>query len=88
MVTSFVSRVHRVRFDVAVQTSNAYRFNLPIVDRAQHGDMAMPLLKPRPEAESKIQPETSSVLESRGSTDLATTKARWITALLGTDTTG
>ena len=29
IVTSFVSRGHRVRFDVAVQTSNSYTFNVP-----------------------------------------------------------
>ena len=45
VVASFTSRVHRVRFDVAVQTSNSYRFNLPIADRPQHGDTALPLLK-------------------------------------------
>src|SRR4051794_34895419 len=32
VVASFTSRVHRVRFDVAVQTSNSYRFNIPVID--------------------------------------------------------
>src|SRR4051812_19678198 len=59
VVASFTSRAHRVRFDVAVQTSNAYRFNLPIGDRVQHGDAAPPLLKPAEIAESKNQAETS-----------------------------
>ena len=30
VVASFVSRAQRIRFDVAVQISNSYRFNLPI----------------------------------------------------------
>src|SRR4051812_227759 len=29
VVTRFVSQVHRVRFDVAVQTSNSYAFAMP-----------------------------------------------------------
>src|SRR3954471_824407 len=46
VVASFTSRAHRIRFDVAVQTSNSYRFNIPITDRPPHGDAALPLLKP------------------------------------------
>jgi hypothetical protein len=38
VTASFISRVHRVRFDVAVQTSNSYAFNMPIGERAEHGD--------------------------------------------------
>src|SRR4051794_36177137 len=49
-VASFTSRARRVRFDVAVQTSNAYRFNIPVTDRAQHSDAALPLLKPKEQA--------------------------------------
>ena len=71
MVASFTSRVHRVRFDVAVQTSNAYRFNLPIADRLQHGDTALPLLKPKEQAESKIQAETSQDSKNTLPSDLA-----------------
>ena len=74
VVASVTSRVHRVRFDVAVQTSNSYVFNLPITDRSQHEDPALPLLQPRKadaapsisatkEAESKIRAETSKVLQ-------------------------
>jgi hypothetical protein len=103
VVASFTSRVHRVRFDVAVQTSNAYRFNLPIADRPAHGDVALPLLlgsaaEPssgpqaggfrQSEAESKFQAETSSELKPTGDSELADKKARWITALLGTDRAG
>ena len=43
-VASFVSRLHRVRFDCAVQTSNSYRFNFAVTDRGEHGDLALPLL--------------------------------------------
>jgi hypothetical protein len=60
VVASFTSRVHRVRFDVAVQTPNSYRFNIPVMDRPRHGDLGLPLLKPRPEAESELQSETSN----------------------------
>ena len=95
VVASFTSRVHRVRFDVAVQTSNSYVFNLPITDRSQHGDLALPLLQPEKvkvsaikEAESKIRAETSKVLESREATNLAAEKERWIRALLSTDKVG
>jgi hypothetical protein len=56
VVATYTSRTHRVRFDVAVQTSNAYRFNYPHAARHQHGDLALPLLRQEPE--SKIQPET------------------------------
>jgi hypothetical protein len=94
VVASFTSRAHRVRFDVAVQTSNAYRFNLPIADRAQHGDAALPLLKPKAttwefpkiEAESEFPAVTSTELKPTVDNDLAAEKARWIAALLGTDT--
>jgi hypothetical protein len=68
VVASFMSRVHRIRFDVAVQTSNSYRFNLPIADRGQHGDCALPLLK---QTESKDQPETSQKILNTLPTDLA-----------------
>src|SRR4051812_14857646 len=92
IIASFTSRVHRVRFDVAVQTSNSYRFNLPIADRRQHGDTALPLLKPRetaaPEAESKLWPETSSEILIKADTDLDAVKAHWLRVLLGTDQAG
>jgi DNA-binding transcriptional MocR family regulator len=60
VVATFKSKAHRVRFDVAVQTSNSYRFNIPVCDRPAHGDLALPLLKPRQEAESELQSETSN----------------------------
>jgi hypothetical protein len=92
VVASFTSRVHRVRFDVAVQTSNSYRFNLPIDARPQHGDLAVPLLKPqqtrRPQAESEFRAETSIEMKIKEADDLAADKAKWICALLGADTAG
>ena len=59
MDSSFTSAVHRVRFDIAVQTSNSYVFNFALPDRAEFGDLALPLLRPR-EVESKFRGETSS----------------------------
>jgi hypothetical protein len=59
VVASFTSRAQRVRFDVAVQTSNSYTFNFARVDRRQHGDLALPLFRPPGIAESKFQTVTS-----------------------------
>jgi hypothetical protein len=70
-VASYTSRVHRVRFAVAVQTSNSYRFNIPVTDRGQHGDLALPLLKSAEQAGSKDQPETSQEIENTLPPDLA-----------------
>jgi hypothetical protein len=69
VVQTFTSRAHRVRFDFAVQTSNSYVFNLPIADRAQHGDLALPLLRTPAgsfalEPEAKLRPETSLAIEN------------------------
>ena len=80
VVASFTSRQHRVRFDVAVQTSNAYRFNFPHADRRQHGDLALPLFA-RPlceghpaqslgsEPESKFPTETNPEIKTNPSAD-------------------
>jgi DNA-binding transcriptional MocR family regulator len=91
VVASFTSRAYRVRFDVAVQTSNSYRFSLPGGD--QPAQICAPSqAKPRPsaakEAESKFLAVTSSVIQERGDGDLAADKARWICALLGTGKAG
>jgi hypothetical protein len=103
VVASFTSRVHRVRFDVAVQTSNSYRFNIPVTDRAAHGDLALPLLTgsvvepvngPQPDqsgrskTESKFQAEFSQDLKVTDNIDLPKAKAQWIRALLSTDKAG
>ena len=73
VVASFTSRAHRVRFDVAVQTSNSYVFNVPIADRREHGDVALPLLKPQQscgsEADTKLRHETG--LEKKTKEDAA-----------------
>ena len=70
VVATFVSAVHRVKFDIAVQTSNSYVFNFAVPDRAQHGDLALPLFKPK-ETEAKFQSET--ILQKKTTTldDLA-----------------
>jgi hypothetical protein len=88
VVASFTSRVHRVRFDVAVQTSNAYLFNLPIADRPQHGDLALPLLKPKEQAESELQPETISEILNTLPPDLAAALEGLRRAIDGTDAAG
>src|SRR3954447_12442736 len=54
VVTSFISRVHRVRFDVAVQTSNSYTFAMP-------DNLTAPIPQPQsrrnalPEADTKFR---------------------------------
>jgi hypothetical protein len=57
-VATFISAVHRVKFDCAIQTSNSYLFNIPLLFRAQFGDLALPLFRPK-EPEAKFQSETS-----------------------------
>lgn len=85
VVVSFTSRLHRVRFDVAVQTSNSYRFNLPIVDRPQHGDLALPLLRPKEQAESKDRAETSQELKTTVDSALAAALEGLRRAVFGQD---
>jgi hypothetical protein len=46
VVASFTSRVPRVRFDVAVQTSNAYRFNIPLGYWPAHTNHVLEQLPP------------------------------------------
>ena len=62
VVTSFISRVHRVRFDVAVQTSNSYTFAMPSGD-GQHGAHAARRSPGKPratKADAKFRHETSA----------------------------
>jgi hypothetical protein len=68
-VATFVSRVHRIKFDCAVQTSNSYVFNFPIGERAENGDLALPLFKPK-EPEAKFRSETSPQIKKTTSHDL------------------
>jgi hypothetical protein len=77
VVASFTSRAQRVRFDVAVQTSNSYTFNFALVDRPAQGDLALPLLARNlppavnSEAESKFQTATSLPVKTNLPPDLA-----------------
>jgi hypothetical protein len=70
VVETFISRAHRVRFDVAVQTSNSYVFNVPTANRRENGDLALPLLRPKV-PETKLRPETSSEIKNTLSPELA-----------------
>lgn len=74
-VATFVSAVSRVKFDCAVQTSNSYVFNFPLGDRADRGDLALPLLRPK-EPEAKFQAETSLQIKTTLPNDLAQALAR------------
>src|SRR5689334_24300284 len=97
VVASFTSRAARVRYDAAVQTSNSYVFNVPITERAQHGDTALPLLRPRPEADTKNQDVTNFLEKVRKNAfrrmpepdqdvpDLEAGKAFWIAQLAATE---
>ena len=80
VVTSFTSRVERLRVDFAVQTSNSYVFNFAVADRPAHGDLALPLLggKALPGSvsagfvpEAKFPPETSLPIKTNLPPDLA-----------------
>jgi hypothetical protein len=46
VVATFTSRQHRGRYDVAVQDSNSYVFNVPLPDRPIEGDLTAPLFRP------------------------------------------
>jgi DNA-binding transcriptional MocR family regulator len=84
IVASFTSRAQRVRFDVPVQTSNSYTFNFALADRPQHGDLALPLLRPAGIAESKIQAETSQESKNTLPPELAAALERLEQAIDGT----
>ena len=79
-VASFVSRSGRARYDVAVQTSNSYTFNFPLVDRPAYGDTALPLLW---EPEAKFRSETSHTIKNTLPADLAAALAGLGTAISG-----
>src|SRR3954468_4575061 len=55
VVASFVSRVNRVRFDAAVQTSNSYTFSMPSADPPA----AMPQIQPAKKADARFRHGTS-----------------------------
>ena len=56
VVASFTSRVHRVRFDFAVQTTNSYLFNLPIADRPGAWRSRAAAAKPQQPAVQRLIP--------------------------------
>jgi hypothetical protein len=72
VVASFTSRLHRARYDVAVQDSNSYVFNTPLPDRPTEGDTALPLLQPPSEADTRNRYETTQQALNQLPRDLAT----------------
>src|SRR5690242_16002246 len=99
VVASFTSRAARVRFDVAVQTSNSYVFNIPIPDRPTEGDLELPLLQPKKEADARFRYETTPIKKVRKTAfkrmpepdqdvaDLEAAKRYWIARLRDESTT-
>jgi hypothetical protein len=71
VVATFTSRLHRARYDVAVQDSNSYVFNVPRPDRPTEGDLASPLFRPGLEADARSRHETNHDLKTILPTDLA-----------------
>src|SRR3954454_25166790 len=69
VVTSFISQKHRVRFDIAVQTSNSYTFNVPSGVQMPAQPAPAPQQKPRQtapsEADAKFRRETSNQEKSK-----------------------
>lgn len=61
-VRRFTSRAQRVAYDVAVQDSNSYLFNVPYADRPTEGDLALPLFASG-KADAKLWQETSSTIK-------------------------
>jgi hypothetical protein len=71
VVATFTSRQHRARYDVAVQDCNSYLFNVALPDRPTEGDLALPLLQPRLEADTRNRYETNHNLKKTLPPDLA-----------------
>jgi hypothetical protein len=65
VVASFTSRLYRARYDVAVQDSNSYVFNVPMPNRPTEGDLALPLFRPGSEADARSRNETNHDLLTR-----------------------
>jgi len=70
-VASFTSRVHRARFDVAVQDSNSYIFNVPLPDRPTEEDLSLSLFVPRLETDARSRRETNQQILKELPPDLA-----------------
>ena len=71
VVATFTSRQHRARYDVAVQDSNSYVFNVPLPDRPTEGDLASPLFRPPSEAGARNRDETTQQILNQLPPDLA-----------------
>src|SRR3954453_22342181 len=84
VVATFTSRLHQARYDVAIQDSNSYLFNVPLPDRPTEGDTALPLLRPASKADARSPHETDHNFKDTANTDLAAAKAHWLRVLLGT----
>jgi hypothetical protein len=76
IVASFTSRLHRARYDVAVQDSNSYLFNTPSPDRPTEGDLSIPLFLPRLVADTKFRHETNQEILKSLPSDLASALQR------------
>src|SRR4051794_13692173 len=92
VVATFTTRLHRARYDVAVQTSNAYLFNVPLPDRLTEGNLALPLLKTSvsgtKEADARSRHETNHDLEKSLPPDLAAALEGLRQCIEGTDREG
>jgi hypothetical protein len=71
IVATFTSRQHRARYDVAVQDSNSYVFNVPLSDRPSEGNLAFPLLRPFSGADTSNRHETTQEILNTLPPDLA-----------------
>jgi len=63
--------VHRARFDVAVQDSNSYIFNVPLPDRPTEEDLSLSLFVPRLETDARSRRETNQQILKELPPDLA-----------------
>ena len=84
VVASFTSAACRARYDVAVQDTNSYIFNVPLPDRATEGDLALPLLRPRSEADARFRHETNQPVKTTLPPELAAALERLGQAINGT----
>ena len=71
VVTTFTSRLHRARYDMAVQDSNSYVCNVPLSDPSIEGDLTAPLFVPRLEADARGRHETNQEILKTLPPDLA-----------------
>jgi hypothetical protein len=85
VIATFTSRQHRARYDVAVQDSNSYVFNVPLPDRPTEGDLALPLFRPPSEADAKNRRETNQEILNTLPPDLAAALEGLRRAIDGTD---